>query len=196
MKKIEYVWNHLLYEALEKRNFSFGQQELAQELHLSSSTIHLAIQPLRRMGAVRIGKRHSEVIDAEKILYHWANRHRLQPTLQMSVNLPVTEIEGLLPDQTLPTAYTALRERFGEPPTDYDKVYCYHRDPSVVGQRFEGHRTNGPLNLFVLLADERLYTYRSQVTLGHMFVDLWNLPDWYAKDAVTFVKGKIDAILS
>lgn len=196
MKKIEYVWDHLLYKALEKKQFQFRQQELAQQLHLSSSTIHLAIQPLRRMGAVQVGKRHSEVIDAEKILYHWANHHQFLPTVHMRVNLPVMEIEGLLPDQTIPTAYTALRERFGEPPVDYDKVYCYHTDPAVVLQRFEKHRVKGPPNLFVTTADVRLFARGPQVTLGHLFVDLWNLSDWYAKDAVTFVKGKIDAILS
>src|SRR3989344_9330506 len=153
MKKIEYVWNHLLYEALESKNFLFGQQELAQHLHLSSSTIHLAIQPLRRMGAVRVGKRRSEVVDAEKILYHWANHHQFLPTAHMRVNLPVMEIEGLLPDQTIPTAYTALRERFGEPPVDYDKVYCYHADPPIVLERFKEHRVKGPSNLFVTAAD-------------------------------------------
>lgn len=190
MKKIEYIWRHLLHQALEKREFSFGQQALAQHLGLSSSTVNLALKPLRQLGAVRIGKRHSEVIDPEKILYHWANHRRLQPISQAHVNLPILEIEGLLPDQTITTAYTALRERFGEPPTDYDKVYCYHSQPQMVIDRFQGQITSGPANLFILQADPFL----KSLSLSQLFVDLWNLPDWFAKDSVIFLKSKINEL--
>lgn len=195
MKKIEYIWRHLLYQALEKREFSFGQQALAQRLGLSSSTVNLALKPLRQLGAVRIGKRHSEVTDPEKILYHWANHRQLRPASQLRVNLPILEIEGLLPDHSIPTAFTGLRERFGEPPTDYDKVYCYHPQPQIVIDRFQGQTTPGPANLFVLEADPHLAGYGPQITLGQLFVDLWNLPDWFARDSVNFLKTKIDELL-
>ncbi len=192
MKKIEYVWRHLLYCSLEKREFSFGQQKLATTLGLSSSTVNLALKPLRQLGAVRIGKRHSEVIDPEKILYHWANHRKFQPNLQIRVDLPIPEIEGLLPNRTVLTAYTGLRERFGEPPTDYDKIYCYHSQPQAVIDRFQSQIIPGPVNLFILEADPHLSDYGSQVTLGQLFVDLWNLPDWYAKDSVNLLKTKIN----
>ena len=196
MKKIEYIWRHLLHQALEKREFSFGQQDLAEHLSLSSSTINLALKPLRQLGAVKIGKRHSEVTDPEKILYHWANHRRFRPISQIRVHLPILEIEGQLPDGTIPTAYTAVRERFGEPPTDYDKVYCYHLQPQTVIDRFRGQITPGPANLFILEADPHLSSYGPQVTLGQLFVDLWGLSDWYAKDFVTAVKARIDGLLS
>lgn len=195
MKKIEYIWRHLLYQALEEREFSFGQQALAQRLGLSSSTVNLALKPLRQLGAVRIGKRHSEVVDPEKILYHWASHRQLSLISKIRVNLSILEIEGLLPNQTIPTAYTAIRERFGEPPTDYDKVYCYHSQPQIVIGRFQGQITPGPANLFILEADPHLSDYESQITLGQLFVDLWNLPDWYARDSVNFLKTKINELL-
>ncbi|TSC85297.1 MAG: Uncharacterized protein G01um101416_963 [Microgenomates group bacterium Gr01-1014_16] len=191
MRKIEYIWKSLLNQALEKREFSFRQQDLAKQLGLSSSTVNLAMSPLRQMGAVRIGKRVSEIVDPEKILYHWANHHRLQPVNSVRVNLPILQIEGLLPDGSIPTAYTAVRERFGEPPADYDKVYVYHPHPQAIIDRFTAEITSGPPNLFILLPDPLL----KSLSLSHLFVDLWNLPDWYAKDFVNFVKSKFNELL-
>ncbi len=66
MKKIEYVWRELLYRTIQQRKPVFGQQELAAMLGLSSSTVNLALAPLRRLGAVTIGKRHSEVMTTKK----------------------------------------------------------------------------------------------------------------------------------
>lgn len=194
MKKIEYIWRHLLYQALEKREYSFGQQKLATIFGLSSSTVNLALRPLRQLGAVRIGKRHSKVVDPEKILYHWANHRRLMADVssQLRVNLPVLEIEGRLPDRTIPTAYAAIRERFGEPPADYDQVYCYHSQPQQVVERFRGETGPGPANLFVLQADPFI---SNPLPLSQIFVDLWGLSDWFAKDFVTVVKSKIDELL-
>ena len=129
MKKIEYVWRELLIQTIEQRKPEFQQQQLAKSLGLSSSTVNLALSPLRRLGAISIGKRHSEVIDYEKILYHWANHRNIATDIVFSLclDLPVREIEGRLPSGTIPTVYTAVRERFGEPPSEYAKVYCYHK---------------------------------------------------------------------
>lgn len=194
MKKIEYIWRHLLYQALEKREFSFGQQKLATILGLSSSTVNLALRPLRQLDAIRIGKRHSKVVDPEKILYHWANHRRLMADVssQLRVNLPVLEIEGRLPDGTIPTAYTAVRERFVDPPADYDKVYCYHPQPQLVMERFRGETEPSPANLFVLQSDPFI---SDPLSLAQLFVDLWSLPDWFAKDFVNVVKTKINELL-
>ena len=129
MKKIEYVWRELLIQTIEQRKPEFQQQQLAKSLGLSSSTVNLALSPLRRLGAISIGKRHSEVIDYEKILYHWANHRNIATDIVFSLclDLPVREIEGRLPSGTIPTVYTAVRERFGEPPSEYAKVYRYHK---------------------------------------------------------------------
>ncbi|MDP1722604.1 MAG: helix-turn-helix domain-containing protein [Candidatus Gottesmanbacteria bacterium] len=191
MKKIEYVWRELLYRTIEQRKPVFGQQELAAMLGLSSSTVNLALAPLRRLGAVTIGKRHSEVIDYEKILYHWANHRAFSHDIKASLHLdiPVREIEGRLPTGTIPTAYTAVHELFGEPPADYGKVYCYHHDPQVILKRLTGDSSTGEPNLFILHADPHL---GSSVSLSQLFVDLWNLTDWYAKDFCNFVKAKIE----
>ena len=198
MKKIEFVWRHILYKTIEERIISFRQQELAVMFGISSSTVHLALDPLRALGAVRVGGRGFEVIDAEKILYHWANHRRLEHDIaqQARIRLPLKEIESMLPEESFPTAYTAVSERIGEPPAEYDKVYCYHADPQRVIERFRQDIISGPSNIFVLESDPRMKDYGGKVTLAQLFVDLWSLSDWYAKDFSNAVKGIIDGLLS
>lgn len=194
MKKIEYIWRELLIQTLEKRKLAFGQQALAAQFGISSSTVSLALSPLRKLGAVRIGKRHSEVMDYEKILYHWANHRSLEKDVytKLRINLPIMEIEGRLPGDAIPTGYTAVREKYGEPPADYDKVYCYHINPESVETRFSKDIIKGNPNLFVLQADPFL----NSLSLSQIFVDLWNMHDWYAKDFCRYLKIKLDELLS
>lgn len=197
MKKIEFIWRHILYETIEKRQVRFRQQELATYFNISSSTVSAALVPLRRLGAVRVGGRGFEVVDYEKILYHWANHRSLErdTVMKLHVSLPIREIETRLPSGTIPTAYTAVHERFGEPPADYDKVYCYTSDPKTVVKRFAGETAKGSPNLFLLTPDPFLSSYPA-LPLSQLFVDLWNLSDWYAKDFVRAVKEAIDGLLS
>ena len=191
MQKIEFIWRHLLDKYLESRQSFFRQQDLAARFHLSSSTVNLAVKPLRELGAIKVGGRGFEILNPDKILYHWASHHRLVPQIQLRVNLPILEIEGRLPDGTIPTAYTAVREHFGEPPADYDKVHCYHPHPTVIASRFETEIIPGPSNLFILQSD----SFLSSLSLSQLFVDLWQLSDWYSTDFVNLVKSKINELL-
>lgn len=197
MKKIEFIWRHILYETIEKRQTRFKQQDLAIHFSISSSTVSAALRPLRRLGAVHVGGRGFDVIDYEKILYHWANHRILQNDIvgQMHVNLPIREIESQLPDGTIATTYTAFRERFDEAPADYDKVYCYTNNQRSIENRFTHESTKGSPNLFILKSDRFLSTYPT-IPLSHLFVDLWNLSDWYAKEFVRALKEHIDGLLS
>lgn len=198
MKKIEFIWRHILYKTIEERVTSFSQQDLASFFEISSSTVHLALKPLRALGAVRVGGRGFEVVDAEKILYHWANHRRIEQDIRhrLYTQLPIREIEGLLPEGTIPTAYTAVCERVDEPPAEYDKVYCYHANPQIVIDRFRQDIIPGAPNVFVLESDIWMKNYGKKITLGQLFVDLWGISDWYAKDFGLIVKGLIDGLLS
>lgn len=197
MKKIEFIWRHILYETIEKRVTYFQQQNLAAHFNISSSTVNAALSPLRRLGGVRVGGRGFEVIDYEKILYHWANQRVLARDIifRANIKLPIRDIESQLPHNVTLTAYSMVRERFGEPPADYDKVYCYSDDFSSIQQRFDSVTGKGNPNLFVLSPDPFLSQY-SLLPLSQLFVDLWNLSDWFAKDFVKSVKEAIDGLLS
>src|SRR3989344_3500811 len=121
MKKIETVWCQLLFQSLEKKDTHFQQQKLAANLHLSTSTVNHALKDLRRMGAVRVGGDGGSVVDAEKILMHWANYRDLASDVvkKISLNGSVLEIEGLLPPESILGTYSAVRHWYGEPPADY-----------------------------------------------------------------------------
>lgn len=196
MKKIEIIWRELLFQTIEKKNNKFTQQDLAGKFGFSTSTVNHALENLRRMGAVRVTGRFFKAEDPEKILFHWANYRNLKNDIIYAtfVDQPIIEIEGLLPAGSIPTAYTAAREMFEEPPADYSKIYFYHPNIEKVKKRFPPSKKNP--NLFALKTDPFLKQYDKRTTLAQTFVDLWNLSDWYAKPFVQRVKEEIDAFLS
>ena len=197
MKKIETVWCQLLFNVLEKHQTHFQQQELAEALNISTSTVNHALKDLRRMGAVRIGGAGGTVVDTEKILMHWANHRQLPNDISSTLSLsqPVIEAEGLLPPGSILGGYSAVRRWYGEPPADYSSVYVYHSDPTAVVRRFSGEGS-GSTKLVVMRLNPKIPLRSETTTLGHTFVDLWNLTDWMAKDFVRRIKQEIDDILS
>ena len=197
MKKIETVWCQLLFDALEKKENFFKQQQLAQKLNLSLSTVNHALKNLREMGAVTVGGRGGLVADAEKILMHWANYRRLSTDVVFRQKLAgtVLEIEGLLPPGSILGAYSAVRHWFGEAPADYSTVYVYHRQPELVVKRFAGQKGR-ETELVCLKLPEKIPLRKETTTLAHTFVDLWGLSDWMAKDFIKRIEEEIDGLLS
>lgn len=196
MKKIEIIWREILYQAIEKKNSRFTQKDLAQTLKVSTSTIFQALKDPRRMGAVRVGGRFFSLEDWEKLLYHWASVRNLDRDIifRGHVDLPVLEIEGLMPPDVVFGLYSACRLWLGTAPADYDKVYVYAESADDVSKRYEW--TRGRENLFILAADSRLGRFGQKTTLAQTFVDLWNLGDWQAKEYVRALAEKIDGLLS
>ena len=207
MKKIEIIWREMLFRAIEKQTRRFTQKELAAKFGFSTSTVFQALKPARRSGAVRVGGRFFTLEDPEKLLYHWASARNFAREIIFSgrVAAPVFEIEGNLPPEAVFAGYSAARFILGEPPADYDKVYCYlspeEGNLAKLKERFSFAK--GPANLFVLTADPFLQSYgqprlnRGQKTsLAQTFVDLWNLTDWYGRDFSRAIKEKIDGLLS
>ncbi|HLB59994.1 MAG TPA: hypothetical protein VJL83_00115 [Patescibacteria group bacterium] len=194
MKKIEIIWREILTETIERRILKFQQQELAKKFDLSTSTIHHALTKPRAVGAVAVHGRGFEVTDMEKLLMLWATERSVQKDViyRISVDLPVLEIEGLLPGSVIPTAYTAYRFRYHDRPADYDIVYCYSDKPEDVARRFDSDSRGQP-NLIILSPDRHLREYTPCPPLPQLFVDLWNLPQWYARDYQQAILAKIHA---
>ena len=202
MKKIEMIWREILFQVLEKKNREFTQKELAQDLGVSTSTIFQALKTPRQMGAVRVTGRFFIVEDWEKLLYHWASVRNLQKDIMFSahVNLPVFEIEGLMPPAVVFGCYSSARQWLKAPPADYDAVYVYAENISWFKERFEflaaKRASAGRANVIILKSDTLLFRYGHTTTLAQTFVDLWNLADWQAKDFTKALKEKIDGLLS
>lgn len=188
MLKIEYVWRELLYRAIEQNQPNFTITELANRFHLSSSMVSHALLPLRELNIVKIGKIKSTVVDTERLLYFWATRRNLNKDIiyQTYSNILVREREVIMPAKVIPTAYSACRLLHQITPADYNKIYFYSPDLTLVKKRFP-QINNRPPNLFILKPDPFLPTYL-QISLAQIFVDLWNLPDWYANEFVQAIK--------
>ena len=107
------------------------------------------------------------------------------------IPLPVRKIESNMPHGITFGAYSAYKFRFRDVPADYSEVYVYAEEG--IKERFPYSR-NEP-NLLVLKKDENLKRYGELTTIARTFVDLWNIPTWYAKDFLKQLEVKIDGIL-
>ncbi|MBI2580341.1 winged helix-turn-helix domain-containing protein [Candidatus Woesearchaeota archaeon] len=211
MKKSELVYREVLRSFLEVKKAKFTQLGLARALRISLSTVSNALQPLRRMGAVRVKRRSFEVVNAKKVLYYWASARSLDKDViyKTRADMTVSGIEKGMPPQVVFAAYTAYKFRFEDVPADYSEVYVYcgendlkevvkrfpqgknpNRERSIGRSRKSDLRSNP--NVFVLRKDFA----DKEMPLAQMFIDLWNLKEWYAKDFLTALEGRMHEILA
>jgi hypothetical protein len=199
MKKIETIWHHLLFCALEERKFRYTQKELAEQFHYSLSTVNHALEGPTQIGAIRKEAKFFVVEHFQKLLYFWASLRNLSSDIlyQTHFAASVTEIEGLLPANSFYACYSAARKILGEPPADYSTVHCYihEKELDLFKARFPLHPTQPP-NVFALKAPPTMAKYGPVTTLPQTFVDIWNLKDWYGQEFIKRLEEKINAILS
>jgi len=193
MKKIEFVYREILSNAIEKKEKQLTQAYLSRTLKISLSTVHLALQPLVRMYAIKVNPRSFRVIDTRKILYYWASIRNLEKDIVFKTRIeePIKEIEKQIPNSSIFTAYSAYKFIFKDVPADYSEVYVY--DTLDIKKRWK-ENVNNP-NLFVLQKDYALEHYSNVVPLAQLFVDLWNLKTWYAKDFLIALENRIGRML-
>ena len=193
MKKTELVYRELLFHAMEKQKRNLTQAYLATTLQLSLSTVNGALKPLVRMNAIRIKQRSFDVIDIKKILYYGASRRNIEKDIvyQTRIEEPVKEIEKQMPNTIVFTAYSAYKLKFKDVPADYSEVYVYGTEE--LKKRWKENKKSP--NLFVLSKDQSIEKYGKTVTLANLFVDLWNLKTWYAKDFLIALEAKIGRVL-
>ena len=190
MKKIELVLRELLYLAFEEKTRKTTQAHLASRLQVSLSTVNLAISHLRKMNAVNIAKRGLTIVNPKKILYYWASIRTLDKDVLVKTRVEgdVADIEKSMPSNVVFGAYSAYKLKFHDQPADYSEVYVYASNPEDVLQRFSPKQ--GPPNLIVLRKE------CPTMTLAHLFVDLWNLREWYAKEFLNSLEEKLDGLLA
>lgn len=192
MKKTEIVYREMLFSAIEKEKRNLTQSYLAKTLNISLSTVNLALKPLARMNAVRIKKMGFDIIDIKKILYYWASIRNVEKDViyKTRVEAPVKEIEKELPDDAVFTAFSGYKFKFKDVPADYSEVYVYGNEN--IKKRFMENKVSP--NLFVLKKNNA-ERYGKTATTANLFVDLWNLRQWYAKDFLKSLEAKIGRIL-
>ena len=198
MRKSELVYREVLANVAHKGT-RHTQLELARALKISLSTVNNALKPLRSMGAVRVKRRGFEVVNAKKLLYYWASVRNLEKDVVyqtwVDVKGTVAEIEKEMPAGVVFAAYSAYKFKFEDAPADYSEVYVYCSDEGLkeLMKRFPKNVDKADIhNLFVLRKDFA----DNQMPLAHIFVDLWNLKEWYAKEFITAWEEKLHDILA
>lgn len=191
MFKKEIIWREILFQFFENRVYRFTQKELANKFSFSLSTVSNALKIPRASGAIEVRERFFQVCDAEKFLNIWATFRRLDKDIiyKVHVELSPQEIESNMPPDVIYTAYSAYHLKFNEAPADYDRVYVYVNDLEKIKKRFSPKK--GYENLIVLKADKFLFNYGPLPPLAQIYVDIWNLKEWYAKDFLMALKEKM-----
>jgi len=193
MKKIEFVYREILYHSIEKKNKTLTQLGLSKSLHISLSTVNLALKPLIKMNAIKINQRNFEILDCKKIIYYWASIRNLEKDIIYSTRTEksVRQTESEMPNNAIFTAYTAYKFKYQDVPADYSEIYVYAETNEII-KRFP--KNDKRPNLFVLAKDEVMQKY-GKPTTAQIFVDLWNLKQWYAKDFLKAMEEKMHGIL-
>ena len=193
MRKIETIWHDLLNDSLNG-SFKHTQQDLAIKYNYSLSTINHALEIPTKMGAIRKESKFFVLEDFFKLLYYWASVRNLERDTAYSTYYPdrILKAEGEIPAGCIYAGYTAARHLLGEPPADYDKLYCYFDDISSFRERFPFNKQREP-NIFVIKKPQNMSG--GFTTLPQTFVDIWNMRDWYAKDFTKSLEEKMHGIL-
>lgn len=199
MKKIETIWHYLLLQTLTEGVFRHTQQDLARRFGISLSTVYHALATPTAIGAIRKESKFFVLADPIKLLYYWASVRNLKRRIiyQTHVNERIQNIEGLAMPTSTFGGYSAGKIILGEAPADYAAVYFYDQKNHLkqIQDRFppSAHK---PANLFILEKTGSMESSKQHTSLPLTFVDIWNLPDWYAKDFTRALEEHIYALLS
>lgn len=194
MKKYESIYREILYKAIEKKEFSLTQSELSKKLALSLSLVNLAIKKLERIGSIKINQRNFKILDAKKILYYWSSIRNLERDIlfKIRIELPIREIERIMPN-VLFTAYSAYKLKYDDVPADYSEVYVYaeQEEINLIKKRILKLKTSEKNPNLIILKKDRLLKLYSSIPVSQLFVDLWNLKQWYAKEFINSLEEKL-----
>ena len=189
MKKSELVYNEIFYSLFKDKKTKFTQLELSKILGISLSTVNNALKPLRRMNAIDIKLRSFSLVNKKKILLYWASIRNLEKDLIYKTRTEnILEAEKNMPQNIIFTAYSGFKFYFKEVPSDYSEIYVYSNDLEEIKKRFPEKKQ--PYNLFILKYPDKL-----KFNPALLFVDLWNLKEWYAKDFLKALEVKLNGIL-
>jgi hypothetical protein len=186
----------IVYLLISERFFggknTFTQKGISEELGFSISTINNALKPLVGMHAVQVKQRSFSIIDAKKFLSYWATIRKLKKDTIYSTFVPekADKIEALMTSDSAFTAFSACKLNYPAS-ADYSEIYAYSNNVEEIKKRFPPKE--GPKNLFILKSNPLIekISKNNCVPLPLVFVDLWNLPQWYAKEFLAELGKKL-----
>lgn len=193
MKKKEIVIRELLDIAVSEKP-GITQLELSKKLNVSISTVNNAVKPLVQLGAVDAKRTGLAVIDLRKSLAYLASIRNLEKDIIYKTFAGnVADIEKSMPQNIIYTAFSGFKFIFGDVPADYSEVYVYSDEKTMPEIKKRFPLSKGPANLFVIKADEQLLrlSKNNAASLIQIYVDLWNMRQWYAKEFIAALEKKL-----
>jgi len=189
MKLYEVLYREIATDYLSGKN-TFTQKELSNRLGISISDINVSLKKLEEINAISIKPKYFNIIAIDRLLLYWATHRKLEKDVAYSAfaKMHINEIEASMPNGVAFTAYTAYKKIYNDVPADYSEVYVYATEDALseIEKRFPDHKHYD--NIFVLRTDpileERIEKGMTVVPIPNVFVDLWNIRTWYAKDFV------------
>jgi hypothetical protein len=103
----------------------------------------------------------------------------------------VVEIEKGVPSIAVFTCYSGYKFRYGDVPADYSEVYFYLPKDDIEEAKERFPKRKGPTNVFVLKLERLLEVDEGMVLPPQLYVDLWNLRTWYAKDFLSTLEERL-----
>jgi len=190
MKKIDLIYNEMLYNYYELKNKKLTQNYLAKRLKVSLSTVNNALKPLVSINTIEVNPMNFIITDAHKILLYWATKRKLKSEIFYKTRFEdnISNIEKNMPDDIIFAAFSAYKLRFSEIPADYSEVYVYSEKDCK--KRFPERK--GTANVFFLKKDKIMDSYGKMTTLAQTFVDLWNINTWYAQEFLKALEKKME----
>lgn len=191
MLKKEAIWREILIQARMNKKAIFTQKELAAYFGFSLSTIFNALKMVRAANIISVSGRNFRLESYQKLLYLWATARTFRKEILFSayVEADAKKIESLVPAGVEFGLYSAASNIYKIEPADYDHVYLYASGQELekILERFpEANAKNKNPNLFILKKDQWVNRY-AIMPLEQIFVDIWNAPEWYAKDFLAFL---------
>jgi len=196
MKLYEIFYREVAADYLSGMN-SFTQKELSNRLGISIGNVNKALKTLEAINAVRITPRSFSIIAIDRLMLYWATHRKLNNDIVYSTfsDMRIDEIEASMPNGTVFTTYTAYKKIYNSTPADYSEVYVYAAESTLneIERRFPVK--SGAYNIFILKADrvlaERIKNNVAIAPLPNVFVDLWNIRTWYAKEFTDALSKKL-----
>jgi hypothetical protein len=186
MSKKEVIWRDILAQFRLKKRTIFTQKELAADFGFSLSTVFNAAKPLRESGIIDVHGRNFQLTSYKKLLLLLASHRSLTKDIVYRAHTDVApkDLEAAMPPHVSFGLYSAFAFAYRDAPADYDHVYIYADTDQLkeIKERLSSlDSKNKNPNFFVLKQDQWLARYNT-MPLEQIFVDIWNAPEWYAKD--------------
>lgn len=198
MTKKEVIWRDILYEVRVNRKIKFTQKELAQKFGFSLSTVFNALKIPRAANIIEVTRIFFILKDYSKLLFLWAASRSFQKDIIFKgfSKFNISELESMAPSESVFGLYSAFKFQFNNIPAEYDHLYLYMSETefkkNICRFSFEENKSKNFRNVFILKKDKWLENYGDFILPEQIYADIWNAPEWYAKDFLRILQEKLN----